>query len=362
MKNLFATKILCLLMLSVFSIPLSAQQITTPQTPSPAAKVSQTIGISTVDITYARPSVKGRQIWGMLVPYGWNAQGFGNGNKAPWRAGANENTTIHFTHEATVEGQKVPAGTYGLFFTVNEDNTGEVILSKDYRSWGSFFYNEKNDQLRAKIKLKDIALTELLTYDFIDLTKNSATLVLNWEKKQFPVKIEFAVDEIVMANAAEELKGPLGFGWQGYVSAANYAVSNKLQYEQGLTWIDKALAQNRSFTTLSVKARLLTAVGKPDEAVNLMKEATPKGTEAELNTYGYQLLGADKTDEAIEVFILNTKQNPKSANCWDSLGEAYVKKGDKKNAIESFKKSLALSPSEATRLNSENNLKKIGAM
>jgi hypothetical protein len=362
MKNLLATKFFCLLMLTVFSVQVNAQQITTPQTASPAARISQTIGISTVDITYCRPSVKGRQIWGMLVPYGWNAQGFGNGNKAPWRAGANENTTIHFSHEATVEGQKVPAGTYGLFFTVNEDNTGEVILSKDYRSWGSFFYNEKNDQLRAKIKLKDIALTELLTYDFIDLTKNTATLVLNWEKKQFPVKIEFAVDEIVMTNAAEELKGPTGFSWQGYSSAANYAVTNKLQYEQALVWIDKALAQNRSFPTLNVKARLLTAMGKTDEAAAVMKEATTKATEAELNTYGYQLLGIDKTDEAIEVFILNTKQNPKSANCWDSLGEAYAKKGDKKNAIESFKKSLSLNPSQAVKLSSENNLKKIGAM
>jgi hypothetical protein len=362
MKNLLATKTIFMLMLSVFSIQLNAQQITTPQTASPAAKVSQTIGISTVDIVYSRPSVKGRQIWGMLVPYGWNAQGFGNGNKAPWRAGANENTTIHFSHEATVEGQKVPAGTYGLFFTVNEDNTGEVILSKDYRSWGSFFYNEKNDQLRAKIKLKDVTFTELLTYDFIDLTKNSATLVLNWDKKQFPVKVEFAVDEIVVANAAEELKGPLGFGWQGYSSAANYAVSNKLQYEQALVWIDKALVQNRSFPTLNVKARLLTALGKPDEAANVMKEATSKATEAELNAYGYQLLGADKTDEAIEVFIMNTKQNPKSANCWDSLGEAYAKKGDKKNAIESFKKSLGLNPSQAVKLSSENNLKKMGAM
>jgi tetratricopeptide (TPR) repeat protein len=362
MKHLLATKIFFLLILSVFSVQLDAQQVTIPQTASPAAKVSQTIGISTVDVTYSRPAVKGRQVWGMLVPYGWNAQGFGNGNNAPWRAGANENTTIHFSHDAKVEGQKVPAGTYGLFFTINENNTGEVILSKDYRSWGSFFYNEKNDLLRAKIKLRDIALTELLTYDFIDLTKNSATLVLNWEKKQFPVNVEFAVDEIVVANAAEELKGPLGFGWQGYASAANYAVINKLQYEQALTWIDKALTQNKSFTTLNVKARLLTAMGRSDEAASIMKEATAKATEAELNTYGYQLLGADKTDEAIEVFILNTKQNPKSANCWDSLGEAYAKKGDKKNAIESFKKALSLNPSQAIKLSSENNLKKIGAM
>lgn len=362
MKTPNAIKSLCLLLVCFFSLNVNGQQITTPNGASPAAKVSQTIGISTIEVSYSRPSVKGRKIWGALVPYGWNVQGFGLGNKAPWRAGANENTTIRFSHDAKVEGQKVQAGTYGLFFVVNENNTGEVILSKEYRSWGSFFYDEKNDQVRAKIKLQDIAPTELLTYDFINLDKNSTQLVLNWERKQFPVKIEFAVDEIVLANAAEELKGPTGFNWQGYSSAANYAVQNKLGYDQALVWIDKALNQNRSFTTLSVKSQLLTATGKTEEADKIMKEAVDKATEVELNAYGYQLLGMDKTDKAIEIFLLNTQKNPKSANCWDSLGEAYAKKGDKKNAVASYKKSLSLNPSQAVKISSETSLKKLESM
>src|SRR4051812_12324201 len=104
-----------------------AQAITTPRVPSPASSVSQTIGISTVAVNYSRPSVNGREIWGALVPYGWNLQAFGAGNKAPWRAGANENTVIKFSHNAKVEGQAVPAGSYGLFFVITPDNTGEVI-------------------------------------------------------------------------------------------------------------------------------------------------------------------------------------------------------------------------------------------
>ena len=362
MKQLSLLKSLYLLILSFFSIQLYAQNVTMPAGASPAAKTSQTIGISTVEVSYGRPSVKGRPVWGTLVPYGWNVQGFGFGNKAPWRAGANENTTIKFSHEATVEGQKVPAGTYGLFFVINQDNTGEVILSKDYRSWGSFFYDEKNDQLRAKIKLQEIAHTEMLTYDFINVDKNSADLVLRWEKKQFPVKISFAVDEIVIANATEELKGPIGFGWQGYAGAANYALQNKVGMDQALIWIDKALTQNQSFTTLNVKAGLLEAKGQTAEAEKFRKQAIDKATEAELNAYGYQLLGMDKTDKAIEVFLLNTQKNPKSANTWDSLGEAYAKKGDTKNAIACYKKSLNLNPSEAVRISSETNLKKLGAM
>lgn len=362
MKKLSLTKSLYLLILSFFSIQLYAQNVTMPAGASPAARVSQTIGISTIEVTYGRPSVKGREIWGSLVPYGWNVQGFGLGHKAPWRAGANENTTITFSHDATVEGQKVPAGTYGLFFVINPDNTGEVILSKDYRSWGSFFYDEKNDQLRAKIKVQETTPTELLTYDFINIDNKSTDLVLKWEKKQFPVKISFAVDQIVLANAKEELKGPIGFGWQGYAGAANYALQNKLELDQALVWIDKALTQNQSFTTFNVKAGLLEAKGQTAEAEKFKKQAVEKATEAELNTYGYQLLGQGNTDKAIEIFLLNTQKNPKSANTWDSLGEAYAKKGDTKNAIASYKKSLNLNPSEAVRISSETSLKRLGAM
>ena len=117
----------------------AGQGITLPRTPSPGATVSQKIGISEITVSYSRPSVKNREVWGNLVPYGWNVQAFGTGNSAPWRAGANENTTISFSHNTMIGGKQIPAGTYGLFYVVNQDNTAEVILSRDSRSWGSFF-------------------------------------------------------------------------------------------------------------------------------------------------------------------------------------------------------------------------------
>ena len=132
-------------------------------------------------------------------------------------SGANLNTVIEFSHAAKVQDKDVPAGSYGLFFVINKDNSGEVILSKDYRSWGSFFYEAQRDQLRAPIQIRDVAFTEWLTFDFIPVDKNSAELVLNWEKKQFPITIKFSVDDIVMTNAVEELKGPVGFNWRGYL-------------------------------------------------------------------------------------------------------------------------------------------------
>src|SRR4030095_9165607 len=321
MKKLFTlVSFIALTVISTLST-VRAQGITTPRVPSPAAKVAQTVGISTVTVSYSRPSVKGRIIWGDLVPYGWNVQNFGNQKPAPWRAGDNENTVIEFSHNAKVEGHNVPAGRYGLFFTVYDNDSSEVILSKDSRSWGSFFYEADHDQLRTSIHLRSHPMTELLTYDFVNLTKNSAELVLNWEMKQFPVRIEFAVDSIVFANATEELKGPIGFNWQGYSSAANYSLQNKSNPEQGLKWADRAVTMNKNFNTLIAKAGLLQLQGKTTEFKKTQEEALALGTNAELNTYGYQLLNAGSMDEAIYIFKMNTEKHPEDPNTWDSLGE-----------------------------------------
>lgn len=362
MPQLTVTRYTAVLLMAVTSLASRGQNVTTPRVPSPAATVSQTVGISTISVTYSRPSVKGRKIWGDLVPYGWNKQGFGLGNDAPWRAGANENTVLHLSHDATVEGHAVPAGDYGLFFVINKDNTGEVVLSKDHRSWGSFFYDPQHDEMRANISLRAIPETEMLTYDFQNITKNSAELVLNWEKMQFPVTIGFPVDDIVMANAAQELKGPTGFNWEGFASAAGYALQNKVNYDQALAWIDQAIAMNANFTDLSIRSGLLKATGKDADAEGAMKAAIDVATENELNNYGYQLLAQNQQDKAIEVFVLNTQRHPKSANVFDSLGEAYALKGDKKNAILNFKRSLGMNPPPATKANSEKYLKQLGAM
>ncbi|MEP6617069.1 MAG: DUF2911 domain-containing protein [Ginsengibacter sp.] len=358
----FLLQKVALAVMVVTSVNVLAQPaVTTPRVPSPAASVNQTIGISTIGVKYSRPSVKGREIWGALVPYGWNVQQFGAGNPAPWRGGANENTVLSLSHPATIEGQAVPAGDYGLFFVINKDNSGEVVLSKESRNWGSFWYDQKADQMRAKIQLRSIPETDLLTYDFTSITKNSAELDLNWEKKQFPIRIEFAVDSIVIDNAVKELKGATGFAWQGYASAANYALQNKTNYDQALTWINQAIVMNNNFNTVITKARILEQMGKKEESGKIMKEAMDLSTEVELNAYGYQLLNAGNQEQAIDMFLLNTQRHPKSANTWDSLGEAYATKGDKKNAIISFKKSLSMNPAANVKANSEKFLHQLGA-
>jgi Protein of unknown function (DUF2911) len=354
----FLMSVLC------FSLLSQAQQPWLPREPSPAASVSQTVGISIISVHYSRPSIRGREVWGGLVPYGWDKNGSAIGLESPWRAGANENTILHLSHNAKVEGTTVPAGDYGLTFIINKDNTGEVILSKDYKSWGSFWYNPKQDQMRAKITIRDVPVSvEKLYYSFDSVSRTWAELDLNWAKKQFPVKIEFAVDEIVMENARELLNGQTAFFPQNLNAAANYSLAHNVDTTLGMQWVSRTLTGNpQNYTALTIKAGFLKNAGDSVGSAKLLKASEPFANDAELNAYGYQLLAEKKYAEAIDALKLNTVKHPENPNTWDSLGEAYALSGDKKNAIANFKKSLSLNPAPAVRANSEKYLKQLGAL
>ncbi len=342
---------------------IQAQQPWLPREPSPAASVSQTVGISVVSVNYSRPSIRGREVWGVLVPYGWDKNGSAIGLESPWRAGANENTVLHLSHDAKVEGVPVPAGNYGLFFVINKDNTGEVILSREYKSWGAFRYDPKQDQMRAKIIIRDVPVyTEKLNYSFDSVGRTMAELDLNWAKKQFPVKIEFAVDEIVMENAKEILAGQTGFYYQNLNAAANYGLTHNIDTAQAMKWVNRSLTPDPNYGGLTIKAGLLKKAGDSVAAAKIMKDAVALATDAQLNAYGYQLLASNKFSEAIDALKLNTQKHPDNPNTWDSLGEAYALAGDKKNAIVNFKKALSMNPAPPVRANSEKYLKQLGAM
>jgi predicted negative regulator of RcsB-dependent stress response len=364
MARLTFTRLVYFIAFICSSYLIQAQQPWLPREASPAASVSQTIGISTITVNYSRPSIRGREVWGTLVPYGWDKNGSAIGLESPWRAGANENTVLRLSHDAIVEGTKVPAGNYGLTFIINKDNTGEVILSKDYKSWGSFWYNPKQDQMRAKITIRDVPENvEKLYYSFDSVSRTWAELDLNWAKKQFPVKIEFAVDEIVMENAREILNGQTAFYPQNLNAAANYSLAHNVDTAQGMQWVTRVLAGNpQNYTALANKAGFLKNAGDSEAATKLLKESVPLANDGELNAYGYQLLGEKKYTEAIDVLKLNTQKHPENPNTWDSLGEAYALAGDKKNAIANFKKALSMNPGAAVRANSEKYLKQLGAL
>lgn len=360
-KALFTAAIVALLCWEV-----SAQNVTTPRAVVPAGEMTQTIGISTVNIKYSRPRVTLRgndrtgNIWGTLIPWGFEATTFVDGSNIPWRAGANENTIITFSDDVKIEGKDLAAGTYGLHMAVYEDGKATVIFSNNSSSWGSFYYKEAEDALRVDVQSMDIAHTEVLTYDVINMDNTSATVALKWEKKAIPFKVEYDVHSIVIANFKDELRSIPGFGWQGLNQAANYCAQNNVELEQGLAWVDRSIANTKNFNNLSTKGQLLTAMGKTSEAQAIMDESVAIANVGQLNFLGYQMLGQQKYDKAIEYFTLNAKRNPKNANCWDSLGEAYKTKGDNKNAIKNLKKSLSLDPPANVKSNSIKLLKEMG--
>ena len=140
--------------------------------------VTQRIGITDITINYHRPLIKGRKVWGGLVPYG-----------QPWRAGANENTTISFSDPVTIEGQPLAAGTYGLHMIPTETDW-TIAFSKTNTAWGSFTYDKAEDALRVTVKPAASDFHEALTYDFDDLGPDSTVVTLRWEKLAVPFRWE----------------------------------------------------------------------------------------------------------------------------------------------------------------------------
>lgn len=310
---------------------------------SPYATVSEEVGLTDITITYGRPAVQGREIWGTLVPNGLSAPlpTFGSGNPFPWRAGANENTTIRFEHDVLIEGKKLAAGTYGLHM-IPGDAEWVIIFSENTASWGSFFYDEAEDVLRVTVTPEDAPFKERLAYEFMDQdNQGGATIALLWEEKKIPFRVQVdGYQDVVMASMRNELRSRGGFGWQGYVQAANYALQNNVNLEEALQWADVAIARNRAFNTLNVKASLLAQLGRTEESEALMAEAIPTATENQLNAYGYQLMGRGDMDKALEMFKLNVDRHPDAWNPHDSLGECYARLGDTRNARKFYRMAL----------------------
>lgn len=353
---------MCVLLL----VSLTANaQLDTPRG-SQMASVMQRVGTTDITITYSRPSVNGREVWGKLVPYGMNNLGFGTSTAAPWRAGANENTTITFTHDAKVEGKAISAGTYGLHINVKDAENATIILSTDKDAWGSYFYDPDNDALRADVKLIDVEHTELLTFEFDEVGKTSTTATLKWEKKAIPFNIEVDVTKIVLDDIRSQFKGQKGFTRQNWEQAANFALNNGGDLDEALSWINSALEgqffSQKTVNGLAIKAQILQKKGDLEGFGSTMDEAAELASPNQINRMGYAMIAAKDYDRAVKYFSMNVKSDPKNANWYDSLGEAYKAKGDNKAAIKHFKKSLALNPAANVKANSEKNLKELGAL
>lgn len=322
------------------------------------ASVSEHIGMVKVTINYDRPGVKGREgaIWNTPVAhYGLTDLGFGTSKASPWRAGANENTTIDFSENVKVEGKNLAAGTYGFHIILGEKDD-VLIFSKRNNSWGSFYYDPSEDVLRVTVQHQSLDKSvEWLKYEFINPTENSATIALMWEKRMIPFKVEADVHQLQLASFRNELKTKPGFNWQSFVQAANYCLDNNVETEQALTWADEAInarfVGQKNFQTLSTKARALTQLNRPDEAKSTMDEAIKMGNLLELHQYGRSLITNKKEKDALEVFLLNYKNNPNVFTTNVGLGRGYAAMGDTKKALKYMNAALQQAPDELNKTN-----------
>jgi tetratricopeptide (TPR) repeat protein len=354
---------LCLL-LFMTSLSLQAQLSTPPSGNNQKSIVTQYIGsLAHVTIDYNSPDVtapngdsrKGK-IWGQLVPYGLSPNNFGTAKEMPWRAGANENTVITFSHDVQVQGKALAAGAYGFHIIPRENAPWTLIFSKNTSSWGSYFYNESEDALRVETTPESAPYHEWLTYEFIDRQPASTTLALYWDELMIPFTIEVPkMSDLYLSKMEKDLRGSLGFSWQNLVQAASYAVQSGADLDQALEWANAAVSApfvgQPNYTTLSTQAQVLQAMGKEKEAMASMQQAIehPSASSAQIHGYGRQLLTEGKKEEAMKIFTFNYE---KFGGAWPTevgMARGYSAIGEYAKALKHAQKAVEQAPDQLNK-------------
>jgi len=262
-----------LIFLSVVTGGLWAQEIKFPNV-SQKASVFQAVGLTDVTITYHRPGVKERVIWGELVPY-----------DKIWRTGANNATTIEFSTDVEIEGNKLPAGKYGLY-TIPGKEEWTFIFSKQNNLWGEGGYKEEEDALRVKVTPGSGPHCEWMNFVFTDLSEDSAKVVLRWEK----VMVGFTVKVDTKAMVLKSIESTMGRYWVPAYRAADYAFENEM-LDKAKGWIDTSVSIQAAYWNMLLKAKIYkkTAKTKNDEkmVVKILEEALALGAKLPEGQQGY---------------------------------------------------------------------------
>jgi tetratricopeptide (TPR) repeat protein len=300
---------------------------------SQRASVSQRVGITDITVNYHRPLVKGRTIWGKVVPYG-----------QVWRAGANENTTITFTDAVSIDGKPLEKGTYGLHMIPNE-NEWTVIFSKVNTAWGSFTYKEAEDALRVNVKPQTAELEEALGYT-IEPAEDSATVTMRWEKVAVPFKVSVDVNKIVEASLKGQMRGLAQYTWDGWDDAANYLLAHKTNLDEALEFSNRSIGSEPRYENYNTKSQILEALGKKEEAKVAHDKAVEIATPIQLHQYAFALKGQKKDTEAYAVWKKNFQQHPDMWFTHSGMARVYSAQGDFDNAVKEMKLAEASAPEQ----------------
>jgi len=233
---------ICFLSTAVLAqLPVS---LTLPQA-SPKETRSITIGFTTMSFEYNSVGIKGREIWGGLIPYG-----------EVWRTGANKNTLFTVTDDVLINGQKLKAGSYGMH-TIPGEEEWVIIFSNFSEAWGSYFYDENEDALRIKVNPEEMeSKYEWMKFSFSDYTNTSVDISLKWAHLKVPFKVEIPM-ETTFAHIENQFRTLPAFSWQGWVQGATYLQNNDYKLDVALQWAARALEIDRSVQTLGLHAKLL---------------------------------------------------------------------------------------------------------
>jgi ribosomal protein S4 len=302
-KRLSASSCLLILMLLMWCAPYVSAQAPPPvrvPRPSQKASVMQTIGVTDLTITYSRPGVKGRRIWGDPLP-SQAVKGeatLDDQNLRPkdapivpwghaWRTGANEATQFVVSDDVLINGQKLPAGSYSLH-TIPTKDEWTIIFNSDANQWGSFNYDAAKDTLRVKVKPEWVNENqEWLAYSFDPVTDNSAQVNIRWEKVRVPFKVEVAdVKALTIQKARAAVAAGKPDDWRSPLQAANYVFLNdeKGDHTEALAWLEQSIKIKETFQNLYTKARVLAGQGKTQEAIATGEKALALGKAAKNNT------------------------------------------------------------------------------
>ena len=338
MKTLTLTPFaFCLAVLGLGGIASAQNDLNLPDV-SQAAEVKQRIALTDITVNYHRPLVKGRKIWGGLVPYG-----------SVWRAGANENTTIEFSDPVWVEGQPLAKGIYGLHMIANPDSW-TVIFSKTNTGWGSYSYKQDEDALRVNVKPRPLAeQEEALEFEFEDLKPDSTAVTLKWDKLGVPFTVSIKDADQTLQNIRAQLKGLGQFTWQALDEGAQFCLTRKINLDEGLRWADASIQNEERFDNLSTKADILKALNRPDEAKTAWNHAVEIATPVQLYSYGRRLQSQKQGAEAMEIFKEVAKRSPQGV--YGDLAQARIKSaaGDFAGAASDAKQAQAAAPTDAQK-------------
>jgi len=338
-----------LLLLVAATVTLDAQTLTTP--PGGAnqrAVVTQYLGMVSVTIDYNSPDVtsptgddRTGKIWGQLVPWGIAPNpfypGFGTAQEMPWRAGANENTTITFSHDVEIEGEPLAAGSYALFMAPGETEW-TIIFNRNSSAWGSFFYEPSLDALMVQVKPeKTDYFREWLTFEFDDRQLDTARAVLHWEHLRVPFRISVPnLTELYYQTMTMELTGSTGFNFQNWVQASQWAAQQDAYHEDAVAWAEAAVTANASFQTISNKAQVLNQVGRGEEAMETLDQAMahPTATPVGIHMMARGLQAQGQMDAANEIFRKNYEMNPGQWPVDFGMARVYSEEGNFDKALE----------------------------